>query len=282
VVFGVSLIPAGVEDAWRFVLLGSVSAMLFSMAKSGFGGSVGLLGVAVMIYACGGSDRSVDLATGIMLPMLIAADYVAVIGWWRKWNTRAVGLLLGGAVLGVGLGWLAILAARSLDVDEKHNLANALMMACVGLIAIGFVVLEIVRARRGRPIPFRPVLWQGTAMGAVAGVTSTFAHAAGPVAAMYMLPQRMHKSRYVASMAVFFWIVNQAKLVPYYFLDRIRWDTLGATVLLLPAIAAGAALGIFLHRRVGARRFNAIIYGLLLLAGADLTARGVRAVIAAW
>jgi len=185
-------------------------------------------------------------------------------------------------VLGVGLGWLAILAARSLDVDEKHNLANALMMACVGLIAIGFVVLEIVRARRGRPIPFRPVLWQGTAMGAVAGVTSTFAHAAGPVAAMYMLPQRMHKSRYVASMAVFFWIVNQVKLVPYYFLDRIRWDTLGATVLLLPAIAAGAALGIFLHRRVGARRFNAIIYGLLLLAGADLTARSVRAVIAAW
>jgi len=41
----------GIENVWMFLLLGSVSAMLVSMAKAGFGGSIGILSMPLMVYA---------------------------------------------------------------------------------------------------------------------------------------------------------------------------------------------------------------------------------------
>ena len=52
-----SLIPTEIDNAALFLALASLSAMLFSMAKAGFGGSAGVLAVPVMIFACGGRVR---------------------------------------------------------------------------------------------------------------------------------------------------------------------------------------------------------------------------------
>lgn len=94
-----SLIPADIDNLALFLAVGSVAAMLFSMAKAGFGGSLGLLAVPLMILACGGNSK---LAIGVMLPILIAADYVAFAAWLGKWNFRAVRMLLPGAAGLVG------------------------------------------------------------------------------------------------------------------------------------------------------------------------------------
>lgn len=262
-----SLIPAGIDSTWQFILLGSLAAGLFSLAKSGFGGSIGLLSTPLMIFACGDST---SLATAIMLPMLIAADYVAVASWWRRWNFRALTGLIPSAVVGVALGAALLYFFRSFNGEQGRKLADAWLKLGVGVIALAFVGLQLVRTLLGRDLAFRPVAWQSATAGVTAGVTSTLAHAAGPVAAMYLLPQQMDKSRYVATTALFFWILNQVKLVPYIAMDMINLQTLGAGLLMLPAIAAGAALGVFLHRKVGARQFTGIIYALLALAGVEM------------
>jgi len=268
-------LPDGVESAGAFLALGSLSAMLFSMTKAGFGGSAGLLAVPLMIFACGGD---VLLAAGILLPILIAADYVAVASWLGKWNARAVGMLLPGTVVGVAAGWAVLrLLGRIEGVEGGRELTNAWLKLGVGALALGFVGLQAARSLRGRPLAFRPVFWQGTVAGTTAGFTSTLAHAAGPIVGMYMLPQQMPKGQFVASTAVYFWFANQVKLVPYYAEDMINFDTLGAGLVLLPAIAAGAVLGIYLHRKVGQRPFTGIVYTLLALAGAGLVYHGVKA-----
>jgi len=273
-----SLVPADIDNLGLFLAVGSVAAMLFSMAKAGFGGSVGLLAVPLMIFACGGNSK---LAIGIMLPILIAADYVAFAAWIGKWNLRAVRMLLPGAAAGIAAGWAVLHALNSLGGTRPEGgaVANAWLKVGVGAIALAFVALHVVRSLRGRPLTFRPVPWQATVAGAAAGASSTLAHAAGPVIAMYLLPQRMPKGQYVASTALFFWIANQTKLIPYFAEGMINTSTLGAGLLLVPAIAAGGLLGKLLHNRVNQAQFNGIVYGLLAIAGGWLVWQGAAGLV---
>lgn len=267
---GISLLPNGIENVALFLSLGTLSVLLVSMAKAGFGGGVGLLSVPLMIYACG---EQTQLATAIMLPILIANDYVAIAAWWRKWDLRAVLLLVPGLVIGVGIGWWAIWALRHAGGEggEHHQkTADAALMLGIGIIALGFVALQVIRARRTKPLPFRPILWQGTAVGAVAGITSTLAHAAGPVVNMYMLPQQMSKERFVSTTLLYFWIGNQVKLIPYGALGMLNADSLGGAACFLPAVVAGTVLGVALNRKVGQRQFTGVVYVLLALTGVHL------------
>ncbi len=104
--------------------------------------------------------------------------------------------------------------------------------------------------------------------------------AAGPVAAVYLLPQQLPKHHYVATTALFFWVLNQVKLVPYFGLGMIDLSTLAVSAMLLPAVAAGVALGVFLNRRVGQRSFAGIVYALLALAGGHFCYDGLRTLLA--
>ncbi len=270
----ITLIPEGVGSVLWFLVLGSLSAMLFSLAKTGFGGSVGLLAVPVMIYACGGNA---DLAMGIMLPMLIAADCVAVITWRGQWRLNTVLRMLPGVVAGIAAGGgMLYLLGRA---GQRRELIDAAMKLGIGALALLFVALKVINTVRKRPLTFRPGPLQATGVGAGAGFASTLSHAAGPIVAMYMLSQGMPKARYVATTALFFWIGNLLKLVPYGTLGLINTGTLGAGVVLIPAIAVGALLGLFLHKRVGPKQFNAVVYALLLLAGADLIRKAIDSLV---
>ena len=269
---GLWLLPPQIEGSWQFLLLGWLSATLISLSKTGFGSSVGMLSVPLMIYACGGDA---GLAVGIMLPLLIAGDYAAVISWRGHWRLRTVAMLLPGVAAGIAAGWGCVKALEQLG-GENDLFVDAGMKLGIGLIALGFVTLRGFQALRGRLPAFRPIFWQASAAGTMMGFTSTLAHAAGPVVAMYLLPQRMPKSRYVATTAMLFWVVNQLKLLPFFELGWINTATLGAGVFLLPGIAAGAVLGLFLHRRVGARQFAGIVYSLLAALGVHLCIQGAR------
>ncbi|HOF19389.1 MAG TPA: sulfite exporter TauE/SafE family protein [Phycisphaerae bacterium] len=273
--FGWSMLPVGLGNLATFLALGSLAAMLTSMAKAGFGGSIGLLSVPIMIYACG---KDPFLAAGVTLPLLIVCDYVSLYKWWRQWEYRAVWLLLPGALLGVAGGGVTLYLLQRMGMADSrlNQAAKAWLILGIGVIALWFVVLQAVRSLRKRPIAFRPVLWQGTAVGALAGYTSTLSHAAGPVVAMYLLPQRMPPARFVATTVLYFWIGNQVKLVPYFLLGLIRFDTFGASLLLMPAIVFGALLGVTLHKRVGQRGFPWIVYTLLALTGAHLVISAAR------
>jgi len=258
---------SGVTDIATFVLLGSLSGLLVSAAKAGFGGSIGILSMPLMVYACQGRSM---LAAGVMLPLLIACDQFSIVTWRGKWDLRVVGLLVPGAVLGVGLGWIALYAIRHIGLAQEKQAADAVLTLSIGTIALGFVALQILRSLRSRPLGFRPVLWQATSVGALAGLTSTLTHGAGPIVTMYMLPQGLPKGRFVASTVLYYWIGNLVKLVPYFALGMINTQTIRPTLLLIPAVAAGVALGVFLHRRVGEKQFTGVIHVLLALAGVHL------------
>jgi len=273
-----SPIPGGV-DMWTFLLLGSLSVMLQGANKAGFAGGVGLMATPLMLYACGGQSR---LALGIMLPMLIACDYAAMTRWWGNWEYHRLRALVPAAVVGVGLGSLTLYLLQMLessgsgaDVPAGKTLADLVLKLSIGVIALGFVGLQLLRWLRGRSVRLEPKTSTGLMVGTLAGFTSTLSHAAGPIVTMYLLPQGMPKGKYVATTLFYYWIGNQIKLVPYLLLGWLTRETLSANVILLPAVVVGALIGFFLHNRVNETLFRAIIYVFLGATGVHLTIRSL-------
>ena len=251
-----------------FLIVGSVSALIFGMGKVGFGGGVGILSVPVMIYACGGDAM---LAAGIMLPLLIAADYVGIASWWRLWDISAVYPLIPGACIGIAGGWVLLHFMRS----SGTKISGAWLGLAVGIISIIFVLLRVVQWLQGKKWKFRPVLWMGVTGGALIGFVSALAHAAGPVASMYLLSMSMPKKRFVATTVLLFWIINQIKVIPYLHLGMIETRSIMLGLYLVPAAILGSVLGKWLNSRVNQRFFSVIVYTLLTAAGIHLIFKAV-------
>ena len=67
----------------------------------------------------------------------------------------------------------------------------------------------------------KPTKKKGIFWSTVAGYTSFLIHAGGPPLNFYLLPQKMHKTIYVATFTLAFAIINFVKLIPYYFLGQL-------------------------------------------------------------
>ena len=257
-----SLIPlpesSTVTTEW-FLAFGCLSAFIFGMGKVGFGGGVSILAVPIMIFACG----STKLATGLMLPLLITADYMGAITWWGKWDFKPLRQILPGTVFGIIAGSMILWRFGEMDWGD------AFLKLCVGSIAGAFVVLHFIR-KKSNASPFRPTWAHGTIAGLLLGICSTLAHAAGPIAAIYLLTQELGKQKYVATTIVLFWLANQIKLIPYGMLGMINTNSLTLGLWLIPAVLFGAIIGKMLNRRIGDVKFTGIIYTLLTLTAIGL------------
>lgn len=236
----------------------AVLAVTFvGIAKAGFGGGVGVVATPLMALTIPVAD-----AAALMLPLLIVCDVFAVNHYRTTFHRRSVKLLLPGAVAGIALG--AFFFGRFSGNERVLQIG-------IGVLSVLFVVFQatralIVGALTGR----RPRSGEGLLMGALAGFTSTLAHAGGPPTAIYLLPQRLPRELFVGTTVIFFASINLIKLVPYYELGLLRSGNLATTLLLAPLSYVGVRLGILLSRRFEERWFSRVVYAILLLTGAQL------------
>lgn len=269
----VDIIPAGVSNPWLFLTLGSVAVAMVGIGKAGFGGGAGLAAVPLLIYACGGRST---LAVALLLPLLIAIDYVSMFFWWRQWKTKPVMMLMPGLLLGIALGGVILGYFISLGKTGGDETTNALLNMTIGIIAFIFVAVRGIQAWRGALGTFRPVWWQGFIAGGAAGATSTIAHGAGPIITMFFLPQDMNKGQFVATTVLWAFIGNQLKLIPYAYLDMLSVPNLLTCLAFVPAVLAGVALGKFLHSRVSDWWFSMIVHGVLGIISIHLIVTSIK------
>ena len=108
------------------------AVILIGLAKGGFAG-LGALGMPIMALGV-----APVRGAAILLPILIAQDVVGVTAFRKTWDRKILLIMLPGAILGVGLGWLF---AASVPADA--------VLAAVGAISILFGALSpLGRARR--------------------------------------------------------------------------------------------------------------------------------------
>jgi uncharacterized protein len=245
-----------------FYLVATPAVLLMGLSKGGFAG-LGLMSLPLMALVI-----SPVQAAAIMLPILITQDVVTVWAYRHSWDGRNLAILLPGAALGIGLGYL--LASR---------VSDAAVALAVGVISIAFAMRRLVAERRGAPASMRPGVVSGLFWGVVCGFTSMIAHAGGPPFQVYVLPQRLARDIFVGTGAVLFAAINWIKLPPYVALGQFTRENLLTSAALFPLAVLATWLGVLLVRRISGERFYTAIYILLILVGLKLVWQGARAVL---
>ena len=234
-----------------------VAVVMVGIAKAGFGGGVGIVATPLIALAV-----TVTEAAALMLPLLMACDLFAVRHYRDNFDRRSIKLLLPGAFIGVGAGafFFGYFA---------HN--PRVLEVGLGYLALLFVLFHATRSLLFAALEkHRPAALEGILMGAISGFTSTLAHAGGPPATMYLLPQKFSRLLFVGTTVIFFAALNIVKLVPYIALGFMRPGILLTTLVLSPLSYIGVKLGIYLNGRFSELWFNRLVYGLLLLTGLQL------------
>ncbi len=241
-----------------FFLVAALAVFLVALSKSGLVASLGVVGVPLLTLVMPARD-----AAGMMLPLLIAMDVIALIAYRREVDWKVFWILLPGAMVGT-------LIAFSLSAVVSESMVRL----AIGLITLAFVLdawLPLRKKLEGLP-PSRP--W-GTFWGAIAGFTSFVSHTGGPPVQIYMLPMRLRPTLFAGTNAVFFAVVNASKIPFYFVLGQLSLPNMQAAIYLMPVAIIGMVLGVFLVRRIDAGLFYRIAYVLIFLLALKLIYDGV-------
>ncbi|GAB4187231.1 MAG: hypothetical protein Kow00105_01840 [Phycisphaeraceae bacterium] len=241
-------IPADTPTWWYVLALG-LGVLVIGIAKAGFGGGIGILAVPLVANAL-----PAERAIGVMLPILIFADLFSVYSHRRAVSWHHLRPLLVGALLGVALGTVVLWSFQ-----DTGRLTWALNLM-VGGVCVLLVALQLFRLAGGHVPRIPPGSVGGCLSGTLAGVVSTIAHAAGPVVNLYLLEQQLNKARLVATMVVFFLVLNCMKLPTYFTLGLINTRTAVESVLFAVFVPVGIVVGLWMHRRLAEKPFTVIMY----------------------
>ncbi|GGA58272.1 sulfite exporter TauE/SafE family protein [Pelagibacterium lentulum] len=241
-----------------FFLVAGLAVILVGLSKSGLVVSLGAVGVPLLTLVMPARD-----AAGMMLPILLVLDAIALFVYRREFDWKILWILLPGAIAGTGIAW-----ALSAVVDE------AAVRLAIGLITVLFVLdawFPLRKKLENLP-PSKP--W-GSFWGAIAGFTSFVSHTGGPPIQIYLLPLKLRPALFAGTNAVFFAVVNTLKLIPYFTLGQLSVSNMQAALYLLPLAVAGMIAGVFMVRRIDTGLFYTIAYWLLLALGAKLVYDGI-------
>ncbi|HEY5893555.1 MAG TPA: sulfite exporter TauE/SafE family protein [Chthoniobacterales bacterium] len=235
-------------------LMAIVAATALGMSKSGIAGA-SIVGILLMT-----SIFPARASTGIILPMLIAADFMACGAYWKNAKWRHVFRLLPPAVVGVVLGSLLM---QVIPGDQYRHV--------IGWIILVMVILQALKLRYR---DFSPPLFHqwpfAVTMAILAGATTMMANAAGPVMALYLTVVDLPKVEFVATGAFFFLVINLVKAPFSWSQGLITGQTLLFNAMMIPAIAAGVWVGKWIVVRLSQRVFEILIVAFSAIAAIRL------------
>ena len=221
---------------------------LVGLGKSGLVTSLGMVGVPLLTFVMPARD-----AAGMMLPLLLIMDAIALVAYRREVDWKIFWILLPGGILGTALGW-----ALSAVVTE------AAVRLAIGLISLAFVLDAWLplREKLARADPSRA--W-GTFWATISGFTSFVSHTGAPPIQIYMMPLHLRPALFAGTFAVFFAAINVIKLGPYAHLGQLSVSNLWAATTLVPVAIAGMLTGVFLVRRIDEAVFYRLTYAFVFL-----------------
>jgi hypothetical protein len=228
---------------------------MIGVSKAGIPG-LSILSIALFNHVF----LSAKQASGLILPLLIFGDFVAVWSYrkhtqwrylWRLFPWTAVGVVLGY----VTLGRISDQAARVL----------------VGWIIVALVVLSFWRRyASAAPDDEESVSFHwsvGAVIGVMAGFITLVANAAGPLMAIYLIAMRLPKMEYVGTAAVFFMLLNLFKVPFMVDLGLITTGSFGFNLALAPAVVLGAVAGRWILRHINQKLFELLVLLLSAIGG---------------
>lgn len=251
-----------ITDPW-FYAAAIPAVFIVGLSKGGFGGTLAMLGVPSMALVV-----SPVQAAGIMLPILVVMDIIALFAYKGEADRRCLLFMLPAAMLGIGAGWAT-----------AHYVNEIFVTLLIGVISFVFVLDYVWQSRRKtEPAPHN--LKKGFFWGSIAGFTSFVSHTGGPPFQLYTVPLRLAPSLFAGTAVIFFAVVNAVKLVPYFMLGQFDSTNLTTSLMLLPIAPLATLAGVKLVRIIDQDLFYKIIYAIMALIAVKLIYNGLSGLLA--
>ena len=230
----------------------ALGAFMVGIAKAGITG-LSILSIALFNHVFPSAKQT----SGLVLPLLIFGDIVAVLAYrkhtqwiylWRLFPWTAIGVVLGYFTLG--------------RISDPH--ARIL----IGWIIVSLAALSYWRRFAGSESETVSFHWSVSALiGITAGFITLVANAAGPLMAIYLVAMRLPKMEYVGTAAVFFMLLNLFKVPFMVDLGLITPQSFGFNLVLAPAVFLGVLAGRWLLVRVNQSLFEQLVLLLSAIGG---------------
>ena len=236
---------------WFFAALG---AFMVGVSKAGITG-LSILSIALFNHVFASSKQ----ASGLVLPLLIFGDFVAVFAYrkhtqwhflWRLFPWTAAGVVIGYFTLG--------------------RISDHTARILIGWIIVSLALLSFWRKFAAAPTEEKAASFHwsvGAAIGVTAGFITLVANAAGPLMAIYLVAMRLPKMEYVGTAAVFFMLLNLFKVPFMVDLGLITAQSFSFNLMLAPAVLLGALAGRWLLKRVNQNLFEQMVLLLSAIGG---------------
>lgn len=209
------------------LLWAGLACIFLGMSKAGIKG-IGVLVVLLMAFVFGSKP-----STGVLIPLMILADIMAVYHYHRhaQWNylIKLLPAMIVGVLFGVWFG---------------QNISEALFRQLMaGFILLTILIMFVLDHAKKRNIP-NNVFFSG-GMGLLSGITSMIGNLAGSFANIYFLAMRLPKNEFIGTAAWLFFIINVFKL-PFHIFSwkTVTAESLKINLFLIPFVFLGFYAGI--------------------------------------
>ncbi len=250
----------------------AVSVFLIGVSKGGI--PVGPIALPLLILAWPGKTEPAKTAVAFMLPLLCIMDIFAVAFFRNNIDWKRLKPLIPGSIAGILVGSILFVSRDA----ARLSIPDTGIKFCIGLVGLGFVFYQAANKWILKKVMINtavPGIAKGSAYGFSGGMVSTLAHASGPIMQMYLLPQGLDKMVFAGTTAVYFFILNLLKMIPFLYLGRIETANLVLGAYMLPLIPAGVALGYFLVKVMKDTHYTGLIYGVLLFTSVTLIIKSI-------
>jgi uncharacterized membrane protein YfcA len=224
-------------------ILTVLCGMIIGMSKTGISGA-GMIAVPVLATIFGGRP-----SVGLLLPMLVIADIVAVRIYHRHADWKYVLKLLPWTITGI---LIAMFVGNSVD-DEQFRVL-------IAWVVIAGILLMLFQDIRRKNIEISSSWWFSAILGIGSGFATMIGNAAGPIMAYYLLSMRLPKNIYIGTGAWFFLIINLFKVPLHIFIWKtITPESLTFDLIMLIPVVTGAIIGYYLVKLIPEKAFRIFI-----------------------
>ncbi|MBA2945667.1 sulfite exporter TauE/SafE family protein [Streptomyces himalayensis] len=246
---------------WEFAALAAAAALVgFSKTAVSGANTVSLAIFAAVLPARG--------STGVLLPLLMVGDVLAVLTYRRHAHWPTLWRLFPAVIAGVLAGTVFLMWA-----------GDGAVRTSIGAILLLMAAVTVWRRRRateeapdeqGRRQAGRV---KARSYGVLGGFTTMVANAGGPVMSMYLLSAGFRKLSFLGTSAWFFLIVNASKVPFSVGLGLIDGHTLLLDAALALFVIPGAYLGKIIADRINQRLFEQLVIAATVVGGVQLLLR---------
>jgi uncharacterized membrane protein YfcA len=226
------------------------AVFLLGFSKSGIKG-IGIIIVVILAFVFG--EKA---STGVLLPMLVCADVLAVIYYNRHAQWGIIKKLIPWMIVGVLVGvWIG---------DEISEIVFKRLMAIIILVSV--LIMFYSENRKSTNVPTNK--WFAGTTGFLAGFTTMIGNLAGPISNIYFLAMRFPKNEFIGTAAWLFFIINVFKLPFHFFVWKtITVETLVLNSVLIPVVAVGFFIGVQIVKLISNSNYRKFILIVTAIGG---------------